>query len=94
MDREGKRHYLAVSLRGKAQDVFENLAGGTHNYTELIKTLEWKRDLCLQIKQSLIEFNYESKDRRPTPSDLRITLAKEQFIDALVSSVNAIFFNF
>ena len=78
--------YLAVSLRGKAQGVFENLAGGIHNYTELIKTLEWKRDLCLQIKQSFIEFSYESKDRRPTPADLRITLAKEQFIDAQASS--------
>ena len=29
--------YLAVSLRGQAQGVFGNLAGGTHNYTELIK---------------------------------------------------------
>ena len=35
--------YLAVSLRGKAQGVFENLAGGTRNYTELIKAFEWKR---------------------------------------------------
>ena len=31
-------------------------------------------------------FSYESKDRRPAPSDTRKTLAKEQFIDALVSS--------
>ena len=41
--------------------------------------------MCLQIKQSLIEFSYESKDRRPAPSDITIT-AKELFIDCLVSS--------
>ena len=32
--------YHAVSLRGQAQGVFGNLAGGTHKYTELIKALE------------------------------------------------------
>ena len=97
--------YLAVSLRGQAQGVFGNLAGGTHNYTELIKALEERfappnqtelyriqlRERRQKASESLFELGQDIRRLTnlayPTaPSDLRETLAKEQFIDALVSS--------
>ena len=97
--------YLAVSLRGQAQGVFGNLAGGTHNYTELIKPLEERfappnqtelyrvqlRERRQKASESLSELGQDIRRLTnlayPTaPSDLRETLAKEQFIDALVSS--------
>ena len=95
--------YLVVSLRGRTQGVFGNLAGGTHNYTELIKALEERfsppnqtelyrvqlQERKQKASESLSEFGQDIRRLTnlayPTaPSDLRETLAKEQFIDALV----------
>ena len=97
--------YLAVSLREQAQGVFGNVAGGTHNYTELIKALEKRfappnqmelyrvqlQERRQKASKSLSELGQDIRRLTnlayPTaPSDLRETLAKEQFIDALVSS--------
>ena len=97
--------YLAVSLRGQAQGVFGNLAGGTHNYTELVKAFEERfappnqteiygvqlRERRQKASESLSELGQDirrlTKLAYPTaPSYLRETLAKEQFIDAIVSS--------
>lgn len=85
--------------------MFGNISNRSHDYAELVKTLEERfappnqTELCrVQLRErrqkaseSLSELGQDVRRLTnlayPTaPSDLRETLSKEQFIDALVSS--------
>ena len=97
--------YLAVSFRGQAQGVFDNITDKSHDYTALIKALEERfappnqtelyrvqlRERRQKSSETLSELGQDIRRLTnlayPTaPSDLRRTLSKEQFFDALVST--------
>ena len=100
-----KGMYLAVSLRGQAQGVFGNIANKSHDYLQLVASLEERfappnqielyrvqlRERRQKASETLSELGQDirrlTNQAYPSaPADLRETLAKEQFIDGLVSS--------
>ena len=103
---EEKAMYLAVSLRGQAQSVLGDLAGGVpKKYGELITALNERFSPPNQMelhRAQLRERKQRATDSLPelgqsvrrltnlayptAPYDVKETLAKEYFIDALISS--------
>ena len=103
---EDKAMYLAVSLRGQAQSVLGDLAGGVpKKYGELITALNERFSPPNQMelhRAQLRERKQRATDSLPelgqsirrltnlayptAPYDVRETLSKEYFIDALIDS--------
>ena len=103
---DDKALYLAVSLRGQAQSVLGDLAGGVpKRYDELVTTLNERFSPPNQMelyRAQLRERKQRASDSLPelgqsirrltnlayptAPLDVRETLAKEYFIDALIDS--------
>ena len=102
---EDKAMYMAVSLRGQAQSLLGDLAGGVpKKYLELITALNERFSPPNQMELHRAQLRERSKEQRslpelgqsirrftnlayPTaPYDVRETLSKEYFIDALIDS--------
>ena len=98
MKQSGKGLYLAVSLRGQAQGVLGNLSGDALNdYDELVRALNERfappnqTERTKKATESLPELGQSIRRLTnlayPTaPYDVRETLAREQFFDALIDT--------